>query len=171
MEISKIKGEQRPALCLIGKVFSIKLVNKNVFMEVINKIWRADGGVEIEQIKGNTFEFLFKSLKARQRILNGGPWSFDREIIVFEKPTWEGVIDGMMFNTVDIWGNMIGEVRELNLETNSYRSGHFLRVRVTVQVREPLQQSIRVDYHGSGKVTTMLLRYERLMISVLNVVV
>ncbi|KAK3229059.1 hypothetical protein Dsin_000940 [Dipteronia sinensis] len=79
----KDNGERRLALCLVGKVFSTKLVNKNVFMGDMNKIWRVDGGLEIEQIKGNTFEFLFKSLKARQRILNSGPWSFDRVIIVF----------------------------------------------------------------------------------------
>ncbi|TXG57016.1 hypothetical protein EZV62_018329 [Acer yangbiense] len=143
----KDKGEQRLAFCLVGKVLSTKMVNKNVFIEVMNKIWSVEGGVEIDQIKGNTFEFLFKSLKARQRVLNGGPWSFDRVIIVFEKPT----------------GNLIGEVRELDLETNLDGFGRFLCVRVTVQVEEPLQQSIRVDLMGEGKITTLLLRYERLM--------
>ncbi|KAK3211147.1 hypothetical protein Dsin_015853 [Dipteronia sinensis] len=178
----KDNGELRLALCLVGKVFSTKLANKNVFKDVMNKIWRVDEGVGIEQIKGNTYEFLFKSLKARQRVLNGGPWSFERAIIVFEKPTGEEVVNDMLFNWVDFWvrihnipsicmteeigyflGNMIGEVKELDLETNYDGSGHFLRVRVKVQTKEPLQQSIRVDILGSGKVTTMLFRYERLL--------
>ncbi|KAK3230768.1 hypothetical protein Dsin_002649 [Dipteronia sinensis] len=178
----KDNGVRRLELCLVGKVFSTKLVNKNVFKEVMNKIWRVDVGVGIEQIKGNTFEFLFKSLKARQRVLNGGPWSFDRAIIFFEKPTGEGVVDAMLFNWVDFWvrihniplicmtdeignflGNIIGEVKELDLQTNSDGSGQFLRVGVKVQAKEPLQQSIRVDLLGSGKVTTMLLQYERLL--------
>ncbi|KAK1582191.1 hypothetical protein Q3G72_012621 [Acer saccharum] len=94
----KDKGEQRLPLCLVGKVLTTKLVNKNVFIDVMNKIWRVEGGVEIDQIKGNTFEFLFKSLKDRQRVLSGGPWSFDRAILVFEKPTGEGVVDDMKFN-------------------------------------------------------------------------
>ena len=99
--ILKDRGEQRLALCLVGKVLSTKLVNKNVFTGVMSKIWRVDGRVKIEQIKGNTFEFLFRSLKARQRVLNGGLWSFDRAIIVLEKPTGEGVVDDMLFNLVD----------------------------------------------------------------------
>ncbi|TXG61090.1 hypothetical protein EZV62_012453 [Acer yangbiense] len=38
----------------------------------------------------------------------------------------------------------------------------FLCVRVVIAADEPLKQSLRVDIIGSGKVTTMLLRYERL---------
>ncbi|KAK3226138.1 hypothetical protein Dsin_006000 [Dipteronia sinensis] len=58
---------------------------------------------------------------------------------------------------------MIGEVKEVDLQTNSDGYGRFLRIRVKVQAKEPLQQSIRVDLLGSRKVTTMLLRYERLL--------
>ncbi|KAI9154357.1 hypothetical protein LWI28_024969 [Acer negundo] len=58
---------------------------------------------------------------------------------------------------------LVGKVREIDIETTSDGSGRFLRVRVTVQANEPLQRSIRVDLFGTGKVTTILLRYERLL--------
>ncbi|TXG57706.1 hypothetical protein EZV62_015535 [Acer yangbiense] len=166
----KDEGEQRLALCLVGKVLATKLVNRNVFIDVMNKIWRVEGGVEIEQVKSNIFKFGFKTLKDRQRILKGGLWSFDRAIIVFEIPTGEREVEGMNFNSVDFWvrihnlpllcmtkeiekflGNMIGVVKEIDFETTSDGSGWFLRVRVTVQANEPLQQCIRVDLLGTGK--------------------
>ncbi|KAK2641361.1 hypothetical protein Ddye_023124 [Dipteronia dyeriana] len=83
----KVEGEQRLALCLVGKVLTNKVVNREAFLDVMKKIWRVDGGVEIEPIKGNMFAFYFKSQESRQRILKGGPWSFDRAIIAFERPS------------------------------------------------------------------------------------
>ncbi|TXG57172.1 hypothetical protein EZV62_018485 [Acer yangbiense] len=74
-----------------------KLVNKEVFMDVMNKIWRVNGGVEIEPIEGNIFAFYFKSKEDMQRILRGGPWNFDQAIIVFDKPTRAGEIAELQF--------------------------------------------------------------------------
>ncbi|KAK1552012.1 hypothetical protein Q3G72_008886 [Acer saccharum] len=42
-------------------------------------------------------------------------------------------------------------------------AGRFLRVRVTVAIDKPLQRCLLVDLLDNGKITTMLLRYERLM--------
>ena len=54
-------GEQRLALCLVGKILTSKLINKDAVMDVMNKIWRVEGGVEIEPIRGNIFAFFFRS--------------------------------------------------------------------------------------------------------------
>ncbi|KAK4840676.1 hypothetical protein QYF36_015500 [Acer negundo] len=51
---------------------------------------------------------------------------------------------------------MIGEVRELDLETNSDVSGRFLRVRVTVQAKEPLHRL----GHVKGEYTDMRVKGE-----------
>ncbi|KAK3210745.1 hypothetical protein Dsin_015451 [Dipteronia sinensis] len=58
---------------------------------------------------------------------------------------------------------MIGEVREIDLEAAKEAGGRFIRVRVIIDVNVPLMRSIRVDLLGNGKITTMLLRYERLL--------
>ncbi|KAK3228649.1 hypothetical protein Dsin_000530 [Dipteronia sinensis] len=84
-----------------------------------------------------------------------------RHSLAMQKPVHSG--EGETEEIGYFLGNMIGEVKEVDLETNSDGSGRFLRVRVTIQAKIPLQQSIRVDFLGSGKVTTMLLRYERLL--------
>ncbi|KAK3213213.1 hypothetical protein Dsin_017919, partial [Dipteronia sinensis] len=55
-------------------------------LEVMNKIWRVDGGVEIESVEGNIFAFFFRNMEDLHKILRGGPWSFDQAIIVFDKP-------------------------------------------------------------------------------------
>ncbi|KAK3192989.1 hypothetical protein Dsin_024299 [Dipteronia sinensis] len=150
----KDRGEKRLALCLVGKILTTKLVNRNVFVNVMNRIWRVDGGVEIEPIKGNIFAFFFKNAEDRQRVLNGGPWSFDRAIIVFEKPAGTGDVLDMKFNSVDFWV----QVHNLLLLCMNEEIGMFLG-KMIGKVRD-IDLSMITDI--SGKVTTMLLRYERL---------
>ncbi|KAK1578975.1 hypothetical protein Q3G72_034655 [Acer saccharum] len=59
---------------------------------------------------------------------------------------------------------MIGEVHDMDLVARSDGSSRFLRVRVMVEVDRPLQRCLLVYLLGDGKVTMMLLRYERLMV-------
>ncbi|TXG72260.1 hypothetical protein EZV62_000839 [Acer yangbiense] len=114
--------------------------------------------------------------------LVGGPWTFDKAIIAFEEPSGMGDIADLKFNRVEFWvqihnlpllcltedigtflGKMIGEVSDVDLLTAKNIGGTFIRVRVAVSLDEPLMRSLRVDLLGSGTITTMLLRYERLL--------
>ncbi|KAK1592694.1 hypothetical protein Q3G72_028842 [Acer saccharum] len=137
----KDRGEQRLALCLVGKVLASKVVNREAFVDVLKRIWRVNGGVEIEAIEDNIFEFQFKSLEARKRILSVGPWR------LMERSSY--------------LRNLEGEVRSVDLEAGKSGSCRFIQVRVVIKVVEPLSRSLRVDLLGNGKITTMLLRYER----------
>ncbi|TXG71995.1 hypothetical protein EZV62_000574 [Acer yangbiense] len=94
----KDKGEQRLSLCLVGKVLTTKLVNRVAFMDVMTSIWRVSKGVEFEGVEDNIFAFQFKNMEDRQRIIAGGPWSFDRAMIIFEEPTEDGDVVNMTFS-------------------------------------------------------------------------
>ncbi|KAK3221285.1 hypothetical protein Dsin_008310 [Dipteronia sinensis] len=71
-------GQHRLALCLIWKVMKTKLVNREVSIDVMTRVWQVNGGVEIEAVEGNVFAFYFKNGEDRQRILLWGPWYFDK---------------------------------------------------------------------------------------------
>ncbi|TXG72444.1 hypothetical protein EZV62_001023 [Acer yangbiense] len=142
----KDRGEQRLALCLVGKVLASKVVNMDTFRDVMKRIWRVNRGVEIEPVEDNIFEFQFKNLEARQRILSGGPWRFNRAIIIFEKPTRTGEIANMEFNRTEFWV----QIRNFTYTVYVGRNRSILR-------------SLRVDLLEDGKITTILLRYERVL--------
>ncbi|KAK3232375.1 hypothetical protein Dsin_004256 [Dipteronia sinensis] len=175
-------GGRRLSLCLVGKLLSKKLVNKEAFSNVMLSIWRVSEGVEIEWIEGNFFSFHFKNLEDRKRILSGSLWSFDRAMMILEEPVGDGDIKTMSFKKLEFWiqihnipplcmteeigiflGRMIGEVRGIDLEAAKEAGGRFIRARVIIDVNVPLMRSIIVDLIGNGKITTMLLRYERLL--------
>ncbi|KAK3228703.1 hypothetical protein Dsin_000584 [Dipteronia sinensis] len=60
-------------------------------------------------------------------------------------------------------GNNIGEVHDMDIGAVADGSSRFLRVRVTVTIDKPLQRCLLFDLLGNEKITTMLLRYKRLM--------
>ncbi|KAL5773580.1 hypothetical protein ACOSQ2_013504 [Xanthoceras sorbifolium] len=174
-------GGQKMAGCLVGKVFANKMVSRDAFRGVIGRIWRTVDEVVVEVIRGNIFAFHFKSQTDRYRVLSGGPWCFDNALLVLEVPTGIGDIARMKFDRVAFWiqiqnvpllcmtkdigaylGGLIGEVQDVDLDASGDCFGKFLRVRVFVDVNKPLKRLIRVDLAGSGEVTIMLLRYERL---------
>ncbi|KAK3204966.1 hypothetical protein Dsin_019012 [Dipteronia sinensis] len=165
----KYKGEHRLLLCLVGKIMATKLVNKEVFMDVMSKIWRVNDGVEIEAIEGNIFSFHFKNTEDKRRVQAGGPWTFGRAAIIFEEPHGSGDILNTVFDKIDFLiqvhqtlllcmmeeirvflGELIGEVRDIDLSTAKDWIGRFLRVRVTIVVNQPLRRSLRVDLMGTG---------------------
>ncbi|KAK2642674.1 hypothetical protein Ddye_024437 [Dipteronia dyeriana] len=59
-------------------------------------------------------------------------------------------------------GNMIGEVKKIDIGKFGDYVGKYIRVRVMINVLVPLRRILRVDVIGDGKETAMLLRYERL---------
>ncbi|KAK2646961.1 hypothetical protein Ddye_022156 [Dipteronia dyeriana] len=92
-----------------------------------------------------------------------------------------GDITSLGFNKVEFWiqvhkippicmseeigffvGNLIGEVKEVDLATAKEDNSRFLRLRVTMLISEPLVRSLKIDLMGTGKINTILLRYERL---------
>ncbi|KAH7567701.1 hypothetical protein JRO89_XS07G0124700 [Xanthoceras sorbifolium] len=60
-------GGQKMAVCLVGKVFADKLINRDAFRGVIGRIWRTIDEVVVEVIRGNIFAFHFR--------LKLGEWS------------------------------------------------------------------------------------------------
>ncbi|TXG72948.1 hypothetical protein EZV62_001527 [Acer yangbiense] len=143
--VMKEDGERRLALKLVGKIMANKMVNRDAFNGVIPKFWRTLEEFEIEVIEGNTFSFTFRNVEDRRHVFDG--WTLE-----FRQSPIEWFL-----------GNMIGEVREIDTDPSGECVGKFIRVRVVINVKQPLRRILRVDVMRDGKETTMLLHYERLL--------
>ncbi|KAK2648821.1 hypothetical protein Ddye_016310 [Dipteronia dyeriana] len=125
---------------LAGKLLMNKLVNKEVFMLVLPRIWRKLEGFDIEVIDRNTFSFTFKNVDDRRRVINRGPWSFDKALLLLEEPT----------------GSKIGEMKEIDDGGSRDCVGKYIHVRFVIDISKPLRCILRVDVMRDGKETTML---------------
>ncbi|KAK3182772.1 hypothetical protein Dsin_030058 [Dipteronia sinensis] len=140
----KMAGMQRLALSRVSKVLTNKLVNINVFIGLLKKIWQCE--------------------EDRCRVMAGGPWTFDGALIVLVEPSGKGNIANMSFQSSEFWvqihgvpmlcmtkeigqflGRMVGLVKEVDVRLSGECSGDFLRIRVAVDVKKPFRRCLRVD--------------------------
>ncbi|KAL5779130.1 hypothetical protein ACOSQ2_009867 [Xanthoceras sorbifolium] len=87
--------------CLIGRILSRRMVNRDAFKAVLEHIWNTVHGVEIEMVGDNTFVFNFRSLEDRLMVKSRGPWHFDESLIVLEESCGLGGISQMSFSRVN----------------------------------------------------------------------
>ncbi|KAL5813680.1 hypothetical protein ACOSQ4_024321 [Xanthoceras sorbifolium] len=88
----KRMGRSDVSHCLVGKVLSGKRVNREAFKGVIEQLWSVMGSVEIESVGDNLSVFYFRRLEDRASVWRRGPWHFDNNLIVLEKPDEVGDI-------------------------------------------------------------------------------
>ncbi|KAL5741628.1 hypothetical protein ACOSP7_028360 [Xanthoceras sorbifolium] len=174
-------GARKLALCLVGKILTTKLINREAFRAIIPKIWRTTQTFIMDNVKENVFVFQFQNQADKRRVLTGGPWSFDKCLIVLEEPLGDGKFLEMGFNNVQFWvqlynvplvcmtkeigwalGNKIGRVTDIDVGATGDCLGRFLRVRVVIDVSKPLSRYLRVCLSERDPDTVLLLLYERL---------
>ncbi|PON88140.1 hypothetical protein TorRG33x02_159690 [Trema orientale] len=80
-------------LCLIGKIFGNKVVNKEGLHVVADLVQRTSQKVRVEAIGiTNLFKFYFGCKVDRQRVLSGGTWNFNNQLISLLKPKGVGLV-------------------------------------------------------------------------------
>uniref|UniRef100_A0A7N2LJS9 DUF4283 domain-containing protein n=1 Tax=Quercus lobata TaxID=97700 RepID=A0A7N2LJS9_QUELO len=72
-------------LSLIGKFVTCKPFNKMVAKNMIRSAWGVDDALEISKVGPNQFQFEFQSEFEMDRILRGGPWSFDNQLLMLQR--------------------------------------------------------------------------------------
>ncbi|KAL5834909.1 hypothetical protein ACOSQ4_014406 [Xanthoceras sorbifolium] len=80
------EGARRLNYCLVGKILCRKKINREAFKIVIEQIWNAIHGIEIELVGDNVFVFYFKDVEDKISMQSRGPWHFDKSLIILVEP-------------------------------------------------------------------------------------
>ncbi|KAL5818737.1 hypothetical protein ACOSQ4_022579 [Xanthoceras sorbifolium] len=99
----RAKGLKKLVFSLIGKVIANKEVNRYAFRLTIASFWRTKKEVETEAIGVNMFIFRFGYPWDRKKVLEGGHWSFDKNLIVLKEADGVGRISEQEFHFVPFW--------------------------------------------------------------------
>lgn len=120
--------------CLVGKVLTSQLVNKEASRLSMARLWGKDKETEIEigSLGKNKFVFSFANVQSKRKILLDGPWHFNKTLIIFRELRLEK-LRNLHFKYVNFWvqihnvlvfcmsecmgmkiGRMIGDVLELD---------------------------------------------------------
>ncbi|KAL5806849.1 hypothetical protein ACOSQ4_029582 [Xanthoceras sorbifolium] len=175
------RGLKSVAMCLFGKLIANREINREAFRSAIPRIWRTTKEFETEAIGSNSFVFRFSCAGDRKRILEGGPWCFDKFLLVLCAAKGIGKVTDSDFHQTPMWiqlhnlplacmsrevglflGGKIGSVLEVDPGSSGDCLGKFVRVRVVVDVSKPLRRGLRVSLGDPEEVCVVVLKYERL---------
>lgn len=67
---------------LVGKFLTEKNINFNAMQHVMAGLWRTKEGMEVHDMGGLRFCFAFFHPLDLQKVVNGGPWSFEQAMLV-----------------------------------------------------------------------------------------
>ena len=116
----KAKGAKIAAGCLVGKILTTRGVNIEGFRAAMHQVWRTICGVRIESLGENIFLFKFALEADKRRVLIGGPWHFNKALIVLIEPVGIGNITKQAFTHVSFWVQIINvPIMAMNTDTIS----------------------------------------------------
>ncbi|KAM5562530.1 hypothetical protein ABKV19_017646 [Rosa sericea] len=162
---------------LVGRLNTCRAVVLDSFRSAVRSMWRLTGTVEV-QSRGDRFLFTFTLERDLVRVKKGGPWGFQRAMILLNDYdgfseiaavkldfVWiwvvlEGIPPGILtYPTVKLVGGTIGEV--LEVDRLALRRGE-ARVRLILSINDPVRLDRRVRVSPTD-VLTLRFRYERLL--------
>ncbi|KAL5808000.1 hypothetical protein ACOSQ3_028691 [Xanthoceras sorbifolium] len=175
------RGLKSVSMCLFGKILVNREINRDAFRSAISRIWKTTKKVEVEAIGMNIFAFRFKCDWDRKRILEGGPWCFDKNLLILCEAKGIGKIYESDFQFSPMWiqlhnlplacmsrevglflGEMIGEVLEVDPGSSGDCLGKFIRVRALVDVGKPFRRVLRVIIGEPEVECVVILKFERM---------
>lgn len=163
----EVEDNDRLSLSLVGKLWSNRVPNLNAFIATMKGVWLLKHGVEISNIGRNLFIIQFFHWRDKQRNLDGQSWHFDKfplllaeidgvvkasDLDTYHIPLWARFYDisfrgrGNMENA-KMLGNKLGKFLKV---TKTSRCGidKSLRVKVMIDVRNPLKDSVSLKFNG-----------------------
>lgn len=88
---------------LVAKLFTKRRASMEALSRTLKSMWRSIQDFELRDLKSNTVLILFSSEADSLKILDQQPWSFDKYLIGFYKPTVEESIDDAKFNSASFY--------------------------------------------------------------------
>uniref|UniRef100_A0A7N2MUN9 DUF4283 domain-containing protein n=1 Tax=Quercus lobata TaxID=97700 RepID=A0A7N2MUN9_QUELO len=120
-------------LSLIGKFLTCKSFNKMDAKNTIQRAWGLDESQQILEVGPNLFQFKFQSEFEMDRVVRGGPWSFDNQLLMLQQ--WK---KGM--TVAKEVGSRLGDVEEVKGRKRKDDINFFLRVQVALPITKPLRR-------------------------------
>nr|XP_027124002.1 uncharacterized protein LOC113740657 [Coffea arabica] len=135
-------------------------------------------GLKVAELGPNVFQFTIPDLKDKERILEGGPWIIDNQILVIRR--WEVGIeeDKDAFNLAPVWlqvwnlpihclskavgkkvGTIFNEVKDVLIPQTGGKEGKHMKLLVMIDIKQPLLRGTTVQIIGVNK--WLAFKYEK----------
>ncbi|KAK9290065.1 hypothetical protein L1049_008229 [Liquidambar formosana] len=168
-------------LLLVGKLISVRGINKQAFKAIISRAWNISYGLTITDLGPNIFLFGFLKDIERNRTLCSGPWSIMGHHLVLKSWDPSLVLDEIDFSLSPFWiqihglpphhktfsnaakiGELVGSSPKVDFRSKeALIKSTFLRVQVDLNVHNPLKTGFTLKRQSLPDVWIQF-KYERL---------
>ena len=168
------------AQSLLGKFLTCRPFNKNAATNTVKKAWGLEAGVQILEVGSNLFQFKFQTEFEMERVMRGGPWTFDNQALMLCKWQKGMTARNVKFDSIPMWvqiwdapfdmispkvaeevGRRLGVVAEVEKRQKAEAQCLFMRVRVAISISKPIRRGSFVA-GSDGTRHWVNFKYERL---------
>lgn len=155
--------KQKQTYVLIGKFLTEKNINFPAMQNVMATLWRPREGMEVHDIGDMRYSFVFFHKMDVQKVLEGGPWSFEQATLILHQ-----LVDGedpnmVQLQSVEMWvqvydiprgflsenilrsiGTSMGSF--IRMDNNMFDGvwKPFVRIRVMINMEKPLKRRLKI---------------------------
>nr|XP_023912638.1 uncharacterized protein LOC112024227 [Quercus suber] len=167
-------------LSLTGRFLTCKPFNKMVAKNTIRRAWGLNESLHISEVGPNLFQFKFQSEFDMDRIMRGGPWCFDNQLLLLKRWKKGMTVGNIQLDSASLWvqiwdapfdmissqvakevGSRLGTVEEVERRHRKDDINMFMRVRVALPIAKPLRRGGFIA-GSDGKKMWVSFKYERL---------
>ena len=88
---------------LVEKILLARSVHTEGIKIALTQVWKTTKEMKIESLGNNIFLFKFGLEADKQKVMAGGPWHFDRVLIVLKEPSGIGNMRKEEFTHAAFW--------------------------------------------------------------------
>ncbi|KAF5477689.1 hypothetical protein F2P56_004306 [Juglans regia] len=168
-------------LALVGKLVSMKALNRQTFHATIRASWSFVPHLSIEDVGENTFLFTFASHQEKHRVLDNRPWNFKGfHMVLRQWPPGLSIHDIPLHMSI-FWIQVHGLPLEMLTKPNAAKIGQvlgnllevdfasifgvtirrYLRIKVEININNPLSEGFEL-LCPNGISHRIYFKYERL---------
>jgi hypothetical protein len=155
------------------------MVNREAFKTVLSQLWRTTRRVLFKEVQEKLWLFEFADENDKRRVLEGRPWSFDKQLIVINEfqggvspslmdfrysPFWIQVHDmPLLCMTKGVGakiGQSLGKLEDVDVAGDGVGWGRSLTIRVTIDITQPLDRGRALILEGKSHWVSF--QYEKL---------
>ncbi|KAK9986874.1 hypothetical protein SO802_031825 [Lithocarpus litseifolius] len=167
-------------LSLIGKFLTCKSFNRRAAKSVLRRAWGLENALQILEVGANMFQFKFQSEFDMNRVITGGPWTFDNQLLMLQHWQKRMNVGNIKWTHASLWvqiwgapfdmvspqvaqevGSRLGIVEDVGRRRKQDDQNFFMRFRVALPIEKPLRRGSFIA--GSNGIRSWVtFKYERL---------
>ncbi|KAE8800507.1 hypothetical protein D1007_24002 [Hordeum vulgare] len=176
--IDDFEEGSQPKWLLAGRVLCRNLLHIQTIQSALCPAWGNPRGLLSRSLGENTFAAEFESKRERDRVWDGSSWHINKHVVILENLEEHMQPSELVFETLPVWVRVVN--LPYNLRNNKWGLaiarqidktttvvqidpvGGFLRGRVSIDVRKPLQRWILIESAKRKSTDKYEIEYEHI---------